>query len=87
MRNWHATFNPYGFAASANWLACAERTEDILQLQHVREGLTIDVGFYDSVFRGVVIKEQDWEAPLETFQSQNPAVFDAVLSAWMAKYA
>lgn len=72
INQWHIVFDPYGFSLKSSWLEDAEKTEDILQLAHVYDnGPVIDVGFYRNRYKVYVIKDQDWDEPIEEFESRS----------------
>lgn len=53
-----------------------EFTQDILQMQHKRKNVTIDLGWYPDIdpsghYRVVAIKDANWENPIEEYESRN----------------
>ena len=51
-------------------------TQDILQIQHKHESIIIDLGWYPDMdpkgnFRLVLIKNLDWQNPIETFETRS----------------
>lgn len=88
INNWHVRFDPYGFAIHADWLKQAEKTEDILQLAHVySDGPIIDVGFYSHVFRVCIIRNGNWEDPIETFESRSEGDIEYWIYLALERYA
>lgn len=50
-------------------------TEDILQITHRHKDIIIDLGWYPDMdpkgnFRLVLIKDKDWQNPIETFETR-----------------
>ena len=88
INQWHVEFDPYGFANQVDWLKQAERTEDILQLAHVySDGPIIDVGFYAHVFRACVIRNGDWDDPVESFESESEGEIENWIYSALDRYA
>ncbi len=71
INKWTIISNPYGFSDSVKWLSEAEKVEDILQLEHNNtNGLILDVGFYNEEYKVFIIKDWNWEKPIECFSSK-----------------
>ena len=88
INQWHVDHDPYGFIQSEEWLLKAEKTEDILQLQHVyADGPILDVGWYNGVFRVMVILNDNWEQPIEQAESKSESVVSEIVYKFMGKYA
>ena len=61
INQWNIEYDPYGFSKEETWLEAAELTEDILQLQHIyADGPVLDVGWYNGIYRAVVVMDKDW---------------------------
>lgn len=57
-------------------LSLLDFTEDILQITHKHEDIIVDLGWYPDMdpkgnFRLVLIKNQDWQNPIEIFESRS----------------
>ena len=88
INQWHIDHDPYGFIQSEEWLLKAEKTEDILQLQHVyADGPILDVGWYNGVFRVMVILNDNWEQPIEQAESKLESVVSEIVYKFIGKYA
>ena len=87
LNQWDADFDPYGFVERADWVENAEKTEDLLQLTNVYGELVIDVGFYTNVYKAYVVEHQNWEFPVESYETTDCSTLNAVICAWMDKYA
>lgn len=88
INQWHVEFDPYGFAHDADWLKQAERTEDILQLVHVcSDGPIIDLGFYSHSYRVHVIRNKNWECPVEVFESKSEREIENWIYSALERYA
>lgn len=87
INQWSIEYDPYGFAKEELWLEGAELTGDILQLQHIYDnGPVLDVGWYDGVYRAVVIIDKDWENPIEVIESTGTSKITKALYSWLTKY-
>ncbi len=87
INQWHVEFDPYGFTDDVNWLEKAEKTEDILQLQHVYDdGPIIDVGFYNGIYKLVAVLKDDWDHPLDKFDSTSVQEITKKTYELMTKY-
>ncbi len=88
INQFHVEHDPYGFVEDSNWLLNAAKVENILQLGHVYgDGPIIDVGFYGEFYRAVVIRDLDWERPVEQFESDDPAEINRWLLVAIDRYA
>lgn len=67
-------------------------TEDLLQLYIEKESITIDLGWYGNLsknegfFKIYVVKNKDWENPLEIIKSKSQAQTSIKLMALIEKY-
>ena len=87
INQWGIEFDPYGFTTKVNWLEDAEKVEDILQLQHVcANGPILDLGFYNGVYRVVIVFGQDWDNPIELAESSSVKEIKQKIYTWLAKY-
>jgi hypothetical protein len=86
--SWRLKFDPYDIFSNEDWLAHADLTEDILQLQSFGDtDLILDVGYYQDQYRAFVVKNSDWDQPLDAFKSPSvSAMIDWVYSA-ISRYA
>ncbi|WP_459480887.1 hypothetical protein [Clostridium saccharoperbutylacetonicum] len=53
-----------------------EFTQDILQIQHKKRNVIIDLGWYPDIdpcghYRVVAIKDTNWESPIERYESRS----------------
>jgi hypothetical protein len=64
-------WDPYGFTNNDKWFLDVEKTEDILQLAHIySEGPIIDLGWYRNTFKIHVVKNCDWDNPVEVIENR-----------------
>lgn len=88
INQWHIAHDPYGFTQNEDWLRKAEKTEDILQLQHVyAEGPILDVGWYNGIYRAVIVVEENWEEPIEKVESESENVVSDMVYKWLGQFA
>ncbi|MCH1923568.1 hypothetical protein L9G74_04380 [Shewanella sp. C32] len=87
INQWQLSFDPYDFANNPAWLRHAEKCEDILQLTHKKGGLLIDVGYYGSDYRAVVIRDYNWQQPLAELTSHDVSVITQVVYQWLTQFA
>ncbi len=70
---WLAEFDPYGILSDPQALAQAERVEDLLQLRHRHHpSRLLDLGYYRTRYRVVVIDDFDWQTPVAHYESTDP---------------
>jgi hypothetical protein len=88
INQWHVEYDPFGFTKSSGWLTSAEKTEDILQLAHIYgDGPIVDVGFYSGLFKVLVIRNNDWDDPHESFASASTKEITTWLYTALDRYA
>ncbi len=85
---WNIEFAPEEFTLSANWLYKAYPKEDILQLSHIyANSFTLDVGFYEDVYKVQIIQNENWEQPIEEFSSTDIKLVQEKVYECIDKYA
>ena len=85
---WQTDFDPYGMLENVDWLARAEKVEDILQLSHSKEAnRVIDLGYYQDRYTAYVIENSNWEEPVETFKSYEIDAMTEWLYSAISRYA
>ncbi len=67
-------------------------TEDILQLRHKSRNIVIDMGWYPDIeptgnYRIVAIKDEDWETPLDRFESRSKEEITAKIEQLIKQYS
>ena len=64
-------------------------TEDLLQLSNSRFNLVIDLGWYGDIngtYKLFLVKNCNWEKPLEVVSTRNPAVIIEKIELWSNYY-
>ncbi|WP_299385579.1 hypothetical protein [uncultured Lacinutrix sp.] len=88
INQWHIEYDQNEFLSNENWLATAEKAEDILQLSYInKKGPILDVGFYRECYKIYVIYNNDWEKPKEVFESNKTEFIESKLYELIDKYA
>lgn len=67
-------------------------TEDILQLRHKERNIIIDLGWYPDIeptgnYRVVAVKDEDWENPIDRFESRSKEEITAKIEQLIKKFS
>ena len=84
--NWRISFDPHSYASSETWWRELEPVEDLLQLQHTCGEFVIDAGCYSGVYIVMVIKNYDWESPLERIVVSKAELLNETVNRLVVKY-